>query len=124
LERLAGEGFFQTTRQLKCPVKLTTPYLEWVNSLSSRFVKLICSMKNLEELNLFGCELAPVVLARVFQSCPKLIELNIGIHEYKTLQMDEHLKKRLKQGFQKLRRLRLDFFIHKDSWPLIQEMLT
>jgi hypothetical protein len=98
--------------------------MEFDCTRSSRFVELMCSMKHLEELNLFGYQVNPDDLVRVFQSCSKLTNLYIGMHHCKTFEMDKHLKNQLKSGFQKLRRLRLDFFIDKHSWAVIQEMLT
>jgi hypothetical protein len=117
VEQLAGEGYLQTNRQLECNVK-------FANVDCSRFVELICSMKNLETLNLFDHELTPDVLAHVFQSCYKLTNLHIATYKYKTHEMAEHLKNQLRSGFQRLRRLHLVCFIDKVKWPAIQEILT
>jgi hypothetical protein len=115
LERLAGEGYLQNNRHLD---------LKFDCSRSSRFVELICSMKNLESLDVNEHDLAPDVLAYVFKSCSKLIEMDIAIQEYKMYEMAEHLKIQLRSGFQKLRRLDLIFSIDDDTLPVIQEMLT
>jgi hypothetical protein len=116
LERLAGEGCLQNNRKLNVIFDC---------SCNSRLVEVICSMKNLEKLDMSGYDLTPEVLAHVFQSCSKLIELDVGTRwEYKTLEMTEHLKNQLKSGFQRLRCLDLVCFIDDDSWPVIQEMLT
>ncbi len=124
LERLAGEGYLQQNRQFKCNVRLAQLFMKFDRSHSSCFFELICSMKNLEELNLFGYTLTPDILAHLFQSCFKLVQLNIGIHNCKTLEMDERLKDQLKTGFQKLRCLKLGCSIDKVTWPVIQEILT
>jgi hypothetical protein len=63
-------------------------------------------------------------LARVFQSCSKLVELRIATYGCETLEMAEHLKDQLRSGFQKLRCLNLVCLIDNGSWPVIQEMLT
>jgi hypothetical protein len=115
LERLAEEGFLGNNRQLIATLNC---------SRSSRFGELICSMKNLEELDLLGHEPTPDVLAHVFQSCAKLIKLHIGAKKWKTHEMDEHKKNQLISGFQRLRCLDLKCFIDSDTWPVIQEILT
>jgi hypothetical protein len=91
LEWLAREGYLQNNRRLDVQ-------LHW--SRSSRFVELICSMKNLEKLDMCGYDLTPEVLAHVFRSCFKLTELHIGTKKCETLDMDEHLKKSTKTRFQ------------------------
>jgi len=115
LERLAREGYLQNNRQLDA---------EFDGASSSRIVELICSMKNLESLNVYEHDLTPDVLAQVFQSCSKLTELHIATRNYKTLEMAEHLINQLRSGFQKLRHLDLVCFINGESWPGIQEMMT
>jgi hypothetical protein len=115
LERLAGEGYLQNNRRLD---------VHFGFSCSSRFVEVICSMKNLESLDLDEDEIAADVLAHVFQSCSKLTNLHTATYDYKTLEMDERLKNKLRLGFQKLRCLRLYCFIDEGWWPVIQEMLT
>jgi hypothetical protein len=114
LERLAGEGYLQNNRRLN---------VEFDCSQSFRFVELICSMKNLKTLRLFGKEMTLEDLARVFQSCSKLNDLFIPANGRKMSEVAEHLKNQLRPGFQKLRRLGLKQ-IDDDSWPVIQEMLT
>jgi len=117
LELLAEEGYLQANRR----------YFSFAHFLDcsprSRFVELICSMTNLQSLDIVGHELTPDVVARVFQSCSKLTNLHIWIHNCKTLEMDEHLNQ-LRSGFQRLRRLKFRCFIDNGTWPVIQEMLT
>jgi hypothetical protein len=115
LERLTGEGYLQNNRRLG---------VHFDCSQSARFVEVICSLENVETLDLLQHELAPDVLARVFQSCPKLTELYIATYLYKTLGVAGHLKNQLRPGFQKLRRIYLRCSIDNDTWPVIQEMLT
>jgi len=114
LKRLAGEGYLQNNRQLEV----------WPTIRSCLIVELICSMKNLESLDLRDQELTLNSLAHVFQSCSKLTDLYIATNEYKTFEMDGHLKNHLRLGFQRLRYFSLSCFINKDSWPVIQEILT
>ena len=124
LERLAGKGYLQNNRQFKCHLRLAQLFMKFDRSHSSCFFELICSMKNLEELNLFGYVLTPDGLAHLFQSCSKLTNLYIGIHYWETLEIDERLKNQLKTGFQRLRCLKLGCSIDKVTWPVIQELLT
>ena len=115
LERLVEEGYLQNNRKLGVNLYV---------SLSSRFVEVICSMKNLESLGLGAHDLTPDVLAHVFQSCSKITNLFVSTKTYKTLEMAEHLKNQLKSGFQKLRYFIFECSIDNDTWPVIQEMLT
>jgi hypothetical protein len=124
LELLAGEEFLQTNRQFICNLPGFQIIRELDCSRNSRFVELICLMKNLEELNLCDYELTPDDLAHVFHSCSKLTNLYVPRHKYKTQKMDEHLKNQLRSGFQRLRCLHLECSINSDTWPMIQEMLT
>jgi hypothetical protein len=114
LERLAEEGYLQNNRQL---------IVTFDCSCSSRFVELIFSMKNLEKLNLFDSDLTLEVLAHAFQSCSKLIDVNI-MSTYGILQMPEHLKNQLRPSLQRLRYFDFRCSIDNDSWPVILEMLT
>ena len=115
LERLAEEGYLQNNRKLD---------VDFDFSSNSRLVEVICSMKNLETLNLGEHELTPDALAHVFQSWSKLIEQDIAALKYKTLEMGEHLKNQLRSGFRRLRRLDVACSIVNDTWPVIQEMMT
>ena len=115
LERLAVERYFLNNRKLIVTFK---------GFRSSRFDELICSMKNLETLISFYYYLTPEFLARVFQSCSKLIELDIANFGRETREIAENLKNQLKSGFQRLRYFSFLCFITNDSWPRIQEMLT
>ena len=115
LERMAGEGYLQNNRNLA---------VDFDFSSNPRFVEMICSMRNVESLDLNEHDLTPDVLAHVFQSCSKLIELCIATQKYKTLEMGEHRKNQLRPGFQNLRLLDLVCFIDNDTWSVIQEMMT
>ena len=115
LERLAIEGYLLNNRKL---------FVTFKGSRSSRFDELICSMKNLEKLDLLSCDLTLEVLALVFQSCSKIIELNISIWGFKTPEVPEHLKNQLKSGFQRLRYFEFECLVEDDTWPVIQEMCT
>jgi archaellum biogenesis ATPase FlaH len=86
LERLAEKGCLQNNQMIAA--------YNWARS--SRLVELICSMKHLETLNFMDHEVTPDVLARVFQSCSKLIELRIATFGLKTHKMAEHLKNQLR----------------------------
>jgi hypothetical protein len=111
LERLAEKGYFQNTQQFhRCQFSLYN---------NSSFVKIIRSMKKLEILTTDAHYLTLEDLALVFQSCSKLVVLDIYIHQF---EMDEAVIDQLKPGFQRLRRLNLECAIV--SWAGIQEMLT
>ena len=116
LERLAGEGYLQNNQQL---IEFESDY----SDIPSFVTKVICSMKNLEKLKLENF-LTLEDLALVFQSCSKLIELNISAFKFEMDEIDEDVKNHLRPGFQRLRRLHLLCFIDSDSWPGFQEMLT
>jgi len=90
---------------------------------SPQLVEVISSMKNLEKLDL-DFNLTLEVLACVFQSCSKLVELHITTDGCEMLEMAEHLKDQLRSVFQKLRCLNLVCFIDNGSWPVIPKMLT
>jgi hypothetical protein len=75
LELLAEEGYLQANRRFECYFRLAH-FLDC--SPRSRFVELICSMTNLQSLDIVGHELTTDVLARVVQSCSQLT--SIGIH--------------------------------------------
>ena len=49
--------------------------LDW--SHNDQFIQDICSMKNLERLDLWDCELTMEDLVSVFRSCSKLMELRL-----------------------------------------------
>jgi len=118
LKQLAGKGYLKNNRKLDAQICCSIS-----DYRNSRFIDVICSMNDLEKLNLLNQELTPKVLAHLFQSCPKLTEVYIATS--KTLKMANHLKNQLRSGFQKLRRLHIDFFLFdEDSWSVLQEMLT
>jgi pantothenate kinase len=115
LERLAEQGYLQNNRQLDAKLHCLR---------ISRIIKLICSMKSLVTLDLMEQAVTLEDLARVFQSCPQLINLHVETKECQMSEKAEALKNQLRSGFQKLRRLDLVFSIDDDTWPVIQEMLT
>jgi hypothetical protein len=119
LERLADEGHFENNREL---------IVTFEGSRSSRLNELICSMKNLEKLHVFGNDLKLLklieALARVFQSCSKIIELNIAFWGIEMREVAEHLKNLLIPGFQRLRYFDINCCVEDDAWPVIQEMFT
>jgi hypothetical protein len=115
LERLADEGCLENNRKL---------IVKFEGSRSSRFVELICSMKNLEKLHLCAYDLTLEALAHVFQSCSKIIDLNITIWEFETREVAEQIKHQLIPGFQRLQYFEFECFVEDDTWPVIQEMCT
>jgi hypothetical protein len=90
LELLAGEGYLQNNRKLS----MASDCLP-----SSRFVEVICSMKNLKELHLFDYELIPEIHAHVFQSCSKITDLCLLANEDETFKMLDQLKSQLRPSF-------------------------
>jgi hypothetical protein len=115
LQWLAEKGFLENTRQL---------IVTYNFSCSPRFVDVICSLENLEKLDLLGCKLSLEQLPRVFSSCPKLVELNLSPLTCHNWEMDKKLKNELRPGFHRLRIFKFECDIDNDSWPVIQEMLT
>jgi hypothetical protein len=115
LEWLSEEGYLQNNHYFTAGY----PF-----SRSSRFVKVICSMKNLQTLQLWENELTFEDLARMFQSCPKITYLNITNFKFTMLEMFEQLKNQLRPGFQRLRSFAFATSFNKVSWPVIQETLT
>jgi hypothetical protein len=87
--------------------------LDW--SQNERFIRDICSMRNLERLDLWDCELTMEDLLSVFRSCLKLVELrlkNIGsspdvhLDSCPTLMTKEQIEEEYNElmlGFQRLR---------------------
>jgi hypothetical protein len=75
LERLTEKGYLINNQQFE-----HGGYSEFASGLLniSPFVDVICSMKNLRTMFL-DCELTLENLAHVFQSCYKLIELQIPL---------------------------------------------
>ncbi len=112
LERLTEKGYLQNTRHLRDFEAYLLDY--------SSFLERLCSMKNLEKLEL-EYDLTLEDLALVFQSCSKLIELSINTSDSF---MDEHIENLLRTGFQRLRRLHLGWNVVNYPWPVLQEMLT
>jgi hypothetical protein len=69
LHHLAEDRFLESNRIL------TLRELDW--SHNDQFIQVICSMKKLERLDLWDCELTIDNHISVFLSCPKLVELRI-----------------------------------------------
>jgi hypothetical protein len=118
LEQLADGGHFQNTRQMKV-------HSWWLSHL--RLHRVICSMANLEKLEVCSLTLTEEDLAQLFQSCPKLNELRSRLCfetsiKHKTLEIGEDLKNELRSGFERLRLFDLHNYI--GSWPAFQEMFT
>ena len=114
VERLAEKGYFKNTQQ----------FIGFESDLSniSSFVKIICSMKNLEKLTSNADHQRLGDLALVFQSCSKLIKIHIPTLKFEFDNMDGALIDQLRPGFQRLRCLDLDCSMV--LWAGIQEMLT
>jgi hypothetical protein len=98
--QLAEGGFLKNNRIF------TLKELDW--SLNDRFIQDICSMKNLEGLDLLDCELTREDLLSVFRSCPKLMELRIKTFRSsatsKTIKpMNQEEYNELQLGFKRLR---------------------
>jgi len=91
---------------------------------SPMFVRSICSMSNLEELEICDCELIFDDLALLFKSCPQLIKLRLDRFKCNQLDLDQDTKNRLRPGFKKLRFFWLECYINEDSWSVIQEIFT
>jgi hypothetical protein len=120
LRRLADGGYFQNTRQMMVD--------SWWPSIP-RFFRVICSMTNLEKLELLGWKLTLTEedLVRLFQSCPKLTELHLRLcdsnrFDYLMLESNEELENELRPGFERLRLFELKWQIN--SWPIIQRIFT
>ena len=69
LHQLAEGGFLKNNRIF------ILKELDW--SHNDRFIQDICSMQNLERLDLWECEVTITDLASVFRSCSKLMDLLI-----------------------------------------------
>jgi hypothetical protein len=121
LERLAEEGCLQNNHKLD---------MRWPETeFDSRIVELICSMKNLENLDLSNHVLLPHVLAHILQSCSKITNLRLHMADFdceidEIFTMDEHLKSQLRPGFQRLQYFHIQCYIVEDTCLGFQEMLT
>jgi hypothetical protein len=93
-------------------------------SHNPRFIDVICSMKNLETLDLWNCKLKLEQLPCVFSSCQKLVKLVLRPLTCNNWGMDEDLKNELRPGFQRLQSFRFKCHIYNHMWPVIQEILT
>jgi hypothetical protein len=120
LRRLVDGRYFQNTRQVIVD--------SWWPSIP-RFFRVICSMTNLEKLELLNWKLilAGEDLAQLFRSCPKLTELHLALNnstrfDRQMLEGNEELENELRPGFERLRLFELEW--HIDSWPVIQGIFT
>jgi hypothetical protein len=113
-ERLLEGGFLTNNRRLS--VTCGSSYIP-------QYCRDICSMKNLESLNLHA-EMNLEQLLPLFLSCPKLVELGLKLIVREKPEMDEQQKNVLVIGFQRLKVMNLQSRINNDSWPVIGEMLT
>jgi hypothetical protein len=116
LEWLAGEGYLQNNHKLK--MRRTD------SDIDSRMVELICSMKNLETLDLLDYRLSPEILAHLFQSCSKITHIRIMADTEEIPNTSEHLKNQMRPGFQRLRYLHFQCYIEEDTYLVLQEILT
>ena len=125
MEYLVDRGFLENNRLLRVS-------LDWLTmGANYRILRDICSMNNLEKLDLIYNELTLEDLALLFRSCPKLNNLQLTNFQLNKQEkekdegLDEELKNQLRPGFQRLQHLNLiKCGICSDSWPVIQEMLT
>jgi len=119
LRRLVDGGYFQSTRQVIVDS-------EWPSI--PRFCRVICSMTNLEKLELLHLKMTLTEdLALLFQSCPKLTELHLRLcdsnrFDRQMLESNEELLSELRSGFERLRFFELKWEIN--SWPVIQGIFT
>ena len=90
---------------------------------SPKLIQATCSMKYLEKLVLVDGDLALEDLAHLFQSCRKLIELRWKPFQTNYWEIDQHVKKPLKRGFQRLKVCEIHFFIDHFSWPVLQDLV-
>ena len=118
LKRLAAGGFLKNNRQ----------WIDYNWSRDPGFFQIILSMNNLEKVNLV-CNLTQTEdLQQLFRSCPTLTDLRVGLFDPNQVererfeQMNEETKNELRSGFQRLRLLKLYWYI--DLCPEIQEILT
>jgi hypothetical protein len=116
LEQLAANGVLTNNRSLAV--------LTYLGSAEHPRLLQAFFMKNLEKLVLVDCDLRQYDLKHLFQSCRKLIELRIKQLEFVGVEIDQHLKKALRQGFQRLQICEMHFIIRPHSWPVFQEIVT
>jgi hypothetical protein len=93
LEWLSAEGYLQNNHQFVVKANC---------SRSSLFAKVICSMRSLETLRLWGNEPTLGDLAHIFQSCPQITNLFLKKIKYTMFGMSEQQKNQLRLGFQRL----------------------
>jgi hypothetical protein len=118
LERLAQEGIFENVSQLIVKAE---------KLFSLRFSQIVCSMSNLEKIEIRDRKVQFADLAHFFRSCPKLIKLklvdmNVDFPMGKFKIVD--LNNQLKLGFQRLERVKLKCNVHYDSWRMFLKILT
>jgi RNA recognition motif-containing protein len=116
LKRLAEEGYLRNNHKLDMEGTDT--------DINSRIVELICSMGNLQTLDLPNYELSSQDLSDILQSCSEITHLRIKADNDEMFNMDETIKDQLKPGFQKLRFFQIKCYIDSDTILVLQEMLT
>ena len=106
--QLAEGGFLKNNRTF------ILKELDW--SHNDRFIQAICSMKNLERLDLWDCEMTFEDNVTVFRSCSKLMELHIkdygckpNVHDdsHPTLREREEREEQINDFNLGIKRLRL-----------------
>jgi hypothetical protein len=119
LERLADEGFFENIFQLIVTAK---------RLLSPRVFRILCSMSNLEKIEIWDPNVQFTNLAHFFRSCPNIIELkfvnmNVDFSMAK-FKINKDLINQLNLGFQRLQRVELKCDVHYESWRMFLKILT
>ena len=113
LELLTDEGSLKNNREL-------VVYSGW--SLDPWFLRINCSMPNLEKLDVMEYDVKFSDLACLFQSCPKLLELRMKLSQSETSEIDENCRNNFRLGFQRLQCFELGCYVF-NSWKFIQEVL-
>ncbi len=116
LKQLAMNGVLNNNRSMAV--------LTGVGLCSRYYKQATLSMKNLEKLVLLNFHLTLEELAHLFQSCRKLIELRFKLFDCDYWEIDQHLKKPLREGFQRLQICEIHSYILPFSWPVFQEIVT
>ena len=114
-EQLAEDGFLRNNRSLTVFESIPR---------RKKFFLSVCSMSNLEVLEMHDCKLIFDDLALLFKSCPRLTKLCLNPFKCNKLGWDQDMKNSLKPGFQRLKFFRLEGYVPEDSWSVIQEIFT
>ena len=89
----------------------------------SELIQVNFSTKNLKKLVLLHRYLTLKDLAYLLQLFRKLIELRWKPFQTNYWEIDQHVKKPLKRGFQRLKVCEIHFFIDHFSWPVLQDLV-